>query len=1228
MTAQSPIADLNDTLLAWASSTEARLAGLLREVEVFVDLDISGDDVERLTTFYGTFLSRQIAAGGSEEALIEACPALTATTLIARAARLNQVGELGREYWAGLGLEPDARRTGLLDYRAILVAAGLDPMDAVADGPDGEIGRLFAHVGIASDWQPELIELIDSRRGTDDELPDPADEARAVVAALSGGDRQAGPLATVLPDLAVRLITPLVEIVRFAAAHPVTWRATLPDTGLPRLIVEDVVEELRERPVGTVERRHTVGVANREENPRLAVDLRRQRVVLRLPEQPLSDEPGAEVRWRVDLDGEPHAFRTGRGEGHAETVTEVLDIPVRRPLREIAVADTTHGQSWTIPVVDDEDPVLVFTRRGADLTGRSTLHHSDVEVVCPADATVTDPVRDRDVPVIAERPLKNWDGWVIRHVDLRDALSLHVGRPGDNRPPMSGVRAVDPRQRVRFDEPGEPVPFLESAGGLPIHAASLQAVFPPTVSGDAEIWFLSVSAFAGPGRVGEDVSEEEPLEVPAGGGVFDVLDPEAYDSPWVGEYLVRLRGPRNESFRHEYAVVEGLTLETEVEGPGSGTRIPVVGGLSPVTVRLRPGEKPFEPVPPVVLDRGTQFTTVVVETEAGDALPVVVDPARLRYQLTLLGEDPMWRTEHLETSAAFINCGTRFRVRPGCPIGDPRFVVRDRHGAPVRTLRLTTVDDVTWWVDLAPVAASLPQLTQGSCELEYIDGDRRVSVRLVTLRPRTTWDVELDGDRVRVTPAMPGVDAWVWPVTAPWQSATTVPLTVDGAGAVGRLPATLVDAGDLRVQVFHRDRFNDLRAPVSPGPQARTVTAPGYVDVDDGGPWAQLSAFLAGERTEVPSHPDVLPTLWDVQAGWLTDSAAGLGAGPEAGAAQGAAAGSGAAQGAAQGAATGTGEGTAGSRTTGEATRAALTAAPRASVHAMAKSLVPAEDRPAQFILSGLVHSSFRPRPGEPTQTDVAPAPWIAALEILGQLAATDDYDRAGMRERLRDLTAVAGARLAETVESGRDATLESACIDSTTVQIARMDPAQQEAVLETFFAGSGVVPGALSEDNSRLIAVFGTFRERERLGEVLGDPTLMKIAVSLLRRVKGANRQLYASARVRFDRLDGVDTDDPANRWALAPMVSMIFALATRLYAHGRLSSLGSVTAAYPGWAEMARLVPDLVTGDLVSADAMVTGIFGPDEPAPEPAPEPEPGEGDDDTSPAGPAEAGTVTG
>jgi hypothetical protein len=59
-----------------------------------------------------------------------------------------------------------------------------------------------------------------------------------------------------------------------------------------------------------------------------------------------------------------------------------------------------------------------------------------------------------------------------------------------------------------------------------------------------------------------------------------------------------------------------------------------------------------------------------------------------------------------------------------------------------------------------------------------------------------------------------------------------------------------------------------------------------------------------------------------------------------------------------------------------------------------------------------------------------------------------------------------------------------------------------------------------------------------------------------------------------------------------------MILALAARLRAHGRLGSLGQLRDAYPGWAELARVVPDLVTGDIVSADAMVLGVFGPDEP------------------------------
>ena len=160
----------------------------------------------------------------------------------------------------------------------------------------------------------------------------------------------------------------------------------------------------------------------------------------------------------------------------------------------------------------------------------------------PAGFGCQDPIRNEIVPVLSEQGMKTWAGWVIRELGLSEALALHLERPGNRNLPCL-VCAVDPRQRVRFIEPDEALPAVRTLADKAIHSMSLMVEFPPTVSGATEEWFLSVSAYAGSGEVGEEVSEEQPLEVPAEGGAFDVFDPEAYDSPWVGEYLVRLRGP-------------------------------------------------------------------------------------------------------------------------------------------------------------------------------------------------------------------------------------------------------------------------------------------------------------------------------------------------------------------------------------------------------------------------------------------------------------------------------------------------------------------------------------------------------------------------------------------------------------------------------------------------------------------------------------------------------------
>lgn len=1180
----SPIADLKDTLLPWASTAEAALSARMGEVDLFVDLDISGDQLERYTRFFGTFLQRQLAAGSSPQALLSACPALTAATLITRAARFNKVGQLPQEYWAGLGLEATPERVECIEgkYAEILSSAGLNPMDEAVGGPDGEVGRLFMHVGIATDWLPEIIEAIDARRLDGEALEDATEEAAAVVQQFSGEELQAGPLCTLQPEIATRLFAPIVQIIRHAAENPVTWEYSLPPLKLPTLILEDVIEELRERPAGTLNRRHSVGVAQREDQPRLRLDVPRNRIVLRLPSQPLppvEEDDAAEIRWRVDVDGRPYSFRTGRSEHLGRSVSEILDIPVRRPMREINVHNLTHGQHWTLPVIASEEPALIFSERGVDLTRLDSLHRIVVDVVCPADTVAVDPVQDRPVAVVWERPMKTWEGWVIRRLDLSDALSLHVEKPGEHRPSMNTMRAVDPRQRVLFIEPEDVAEAVETVTGKRIHSSSLRVEFPATVSGAEETWHLSVSAYAGPGEMGVDVSEEEPLEVPAEGGIFDVFDPEAYDSPWVGEYLVRLRGPRNESFRHEFALIEGLDVDVEIEGASVQTRLPLTAGLSPATVRFLPGDKPFEKVKPVTLGAGDRFATTVVETDAGDALPVVVNPPRLRYQLPLTGEDPVWRTEAIRMAASWVDTTTRFRVRPGAEISDPRFVLRDRHGAPARTVKLQTQDNVTWWAEMSSIASSLKLLSQGTCELEFIDerAGRRVSVRMARIVPDSSLEVAYGDDHtIEVTSDDPdrleGKAMWIWPLTAPWEPARFV--------KVGEtLPEELHDAGPLAVQLLMRDRFNFLRGPEFPGPRAVRVEREGFFGGDaTSDPFAHLSAFLAGETDELPSAVEVLPTLWDVLAGGLknhldSDSDNGV------------------------------------MKDLQSKLQTALTAHPASSMHAMSQSLVPAADRPAQYIQSGLVHvvtSSAEEKAlaaqaaagdddAATTPGRRSDAPWIAAMEVLHDLFREEEGTPRS-KELRKELSDVAGSTLVQTAESGRDSTLETACIDATTVQIAQMDPAQQKAVLEAFFGGAGVVPGALSDENTRLISVFETFSKREELSALLGNPELMTTAVKVLRKVKNANRQLYLSARVRFDRLDGVDTDNPANRWALAPVLSMVFALAARMNAHGKLASLGKLPLVYPTWSEMARLVPDLVTGDLVSAEAMVLGIFGPE--------------------------------
>lgn len=1173
-----PIADMTDTLLGWASQCELELSQKLEKLgkqdspAILADLSLASDRIERIERFFGLFLARQVAKGSTFEAIVGLCPAVTLTVMVARAQRLVAAETFGSEFLAGLGLSADAANVDALAETFVPQTLAQYTLSA----PEGlsAVELLCLNAGLLDNEVAPLLELIDAQ-GTDnlrgsEELPP--------FFALS---------ATHAPEVAERIAQGVVALREFSLQHPNSWfdrswSGISPK--LPTAILMAVAAELRERPAGTEHRDSAVGVANREMRPRILLDLTRKKLCLRLPEQRVpAAEPGMDpqVSWRVSVEGTTKVYRTGRAWGDVLGFSEPLDITLDHPVREVTVQDLTNGITWTVPVVNSEDAILLFTMRGNNVTEKASLHHQHLYALVPQDTALIDFVSRDPIEAADSFAVEGWAGWECRELDLHNFVSLAAGA----QPAIEAVRSVDARHRVTFQAPGPHIDYLSSSTGLKVFSSSLLAEFPPTPSGQTETWYLSISSYAGVGTAGDEVSEPEPLEVPPTGGVFAVFDPELYDAPWVGEYLVRLKGPRNESFRHEYAIVEGAQATVEIAGASRSFRIPTGGGLSEATLTLKPSEKLFVCEPPSVVvgpeQAGADF---IVHTEEGDQLPLRFSPPRLMFELPLLTEPAMWRASRLSLRPRVLDPEGSLRIRATGDLVDPKVTIRNNHGAPVNTTALHSEDEgLTYTCPMRTMAASAAVMPAGRIDLEWTDPrtDRRVSVALADLssaEPETVELVkpeaadeavaELPASTLAVNNAIGPVGAWVWPLTAPWAPARTLPV-VDGTI---ELPVPLIEAGPLAVQLYSLDPFTVLRAPVAPGPGAHTIEQPGYFAGADED-LAKLSAFFAGASEDIPAATAVIPLLWDML-------------------------------------------------TTGQATATArgsinklLATAPDAALKGLSESLVPSEKQPGRVVETALARCLFGrdvaegEQPGERSDR-YHRATWIGVLELLGRLDLLleepkhEEDTEAGfsaaaafaafkvdpkVSELVDELEALAGSNLIDTLKTGRDSTLENACIDQSTVAIAQMDEQQQKALLEMFFAGSNIVPGAIMDDGSRLLAVFETFTHREKIRELFASENLIQPAVTLLRTLRSSNRALYAMARVRFDKLESVDTDSKENGWSLAPVISLVLALASRMHAHGLITSGKTLDAVTPAWAKLADIVPDLVISDLVAAEAMV---------------------------------------
>lgn len=1163
----------------------ARIPGLLDSAQqanvepLFVWSGLAMDEVERIDRFLGALLAHHLS-GGTEEGIaaaretVDKHPLVTLASLVGRAARVASASEMWLDWPAALQLDARSEATSqLIDHLAEAVPGMLEkiglPYDVSSDDEPAADARqrcaqlMLLHAGVQLSVMPLIIERFEQMAGVA-EMAEPTsndlvqallkvhDKLNDFVAEVAESEDGENPLALrqltrTAPRQALKLFKATLGYSIATAADPANWEAREElgqlDAGLPPILVSGAREELRLRPVGTADRREAVGVVATTGRPQLYFDESTQSVAVQLPKP----AEAAGRSWRVTYGGTVATTPVVGLEDSQPRPIVTIDEPVRDVLVELG-----EEKHWKVPAISTEDPILIFGADGQSVTDKVSVHSDSATVVYPVDAKLVDPVTGREVPTFSDPRSFSWDLWQVVEIDLSEVYAVQVRRAGQ----AGEVRSASPQRQPRMTMPHARLDGAVTSFGTPVHNGGPVAVFPPTLSGKDESWRAIVTEFAGYGVFSTESVMVYDLDVPAAGGEVEILTDDDY--PWLGEFVVRLVNPRGRSFQKHFAIAEQAELTVTYRGGGDGFRIPTEDGLSPAEIRVNSGEKPLAAAPVIVRLGADDVTgTVDLSTEEGAWLSLQVTPGVLQFEVPLADETVARRTTTLVTRPRRIDAFGRIVVSAPGELRHAHIAVSSGERDICRVPLVRSGD--TGYAELGQFAdrVSLLKALRVSLDWTRVTGRKRLSVPLVEAGSRDVIRsvafneeapdiIEID---VSCEVAHLPMTLWLWAAGAPWRE----PAAVEVVEGECELPEDLRGFGPFVAQVtlgVEKDRHPQWPA------EGSTVLHHG----DDG----EVVSFSDDSASDPVSlarqqwgelNQDQLARLWTLFAtqrlGRATTMAQAnpLLAAPVLG--------------------------------------RILCASPRAGLAALNRSAIALDDQPGMLIASGLVLGDFSQKEAVPGRRRV---PWLGALAALADLP-NDDIGRARELDYLRTM---GGQALLDVAASGQDTTLESACIDQSSVQITALPEAQASAILSQVFDSHRMVPGPLTDDDARFTAIYEVVRNRN---EIVESGVMARLAVAsriLFKTVSKASPRLRKAVNVRFHKLDGIDADDASLHWTLVPGTSLLIAVAARVLARAKAEnpevSDAAVRDLIPLWAQLADLVPTLVMSDLLIADALVT--------------------------------------
>lgn len=985
---------------------ESEWRPLLESVSLVSEAPVEPEQLEQAAVALGRVLSNQLAQQRNPR--LDRWPACLAVATVGIATAHYSSGTFWPALWEHSRVEPGSQERSWWGD-AFLNSLDKLGLDTFPDTHQRYVGPIVMHAGVPTYCLGDLFDLILHRAHAD-----PGLDAHGLHEWALGGqfrlnslDVPARRFLSSGRDYALETIERCMHLLELLQEDS---GATCQDAGLLDRFHQPAVEALeRARARGTLPRWGRSSPSRRRAlRPALRLDPYLHGVYVRLP----LDEYGDDVRWEVATDEETHSVWARRQWGSDEQT--VFTLP--RPARTVSV--TPHGtQTWQhLPLVDPEDPLLLFTEDGELVSADLALPPGSVWVLYPDSRTLE---RSAEVTVIetGDAPY-GWQGWEL--MCLRLERSGWIGLDGGRRHHAQG------RSRPEVELSGA-VAGITTPQGAPVHS-DRPTVLLPGDTGTSVRWNVEVLS-ADTGR---------PLVQVSGRGGERVRPFDELPFPVVGSFTVRVRGPLGRGVQRQVTVVEGLNAShsPRVRALASQGLVPGRSEISaPAGVGIEPARHEFAP------DQTSQQVTV---TAGVRVLSLSLTPPHMRV-LTTGGLIPRWSAEPLRLDTEAVAKSGDLMVR--LPEGeDPELLgeVCVRHGTEFLQWLRPRAEGSGNTLRFPLVQAAGTATDHGSVDL--VVGYAARVVPLAVIRPRrlATGARHTDG-RIHLEEFTEGqeVQAAVYSLQTPWRPPEV--LSVSTGGQVTLPPDELL-RGELRLMLSVDDPWSGTdwpRWPTDGSPNVLACSVPGPSRGVDAEEEALCRAFREGvPETAIRESRANTARLWRVLSMADPLRASGL---PE-------------------GLVT--------------ACREALSAHPAASLTAHPDADPSPQESVRALVSTGLVAVPLTGAPDPAASAKLWQRLPVAACLAGGHVLALADLEEPAEEHTdfLERMEARCGRNAVEILRTGVDPEAGTGRFDQSSEHMSQM----QKEQFDTVWRAARVVPRALLDGDSRAKATLDLFVARE----------------------------------------------------------------------------------------------------------------------------------------------------